>query len=74
MTFYLKALSNKEPIEIGTESFDNFWCSDGWYSLNKIINNNENLEQFEVINEKGFKQTIEDFIIYLVDKQLNMIE
>jgi len=76
MTFYLKFRNLDDPVKVGTESFSNFWCDEGWYFLINRIKNDEDFGEdlIGIFDNTGKKYTIIELLDYLKLKDLNMIE
>ena len=73
LTFYLKFHDINDPIKIGTESFDNFWCDQGWDVFIDRIHKTK-VEGFEIIDNTAKKYSPVEFVEYLKKKKLNIIE
>jgi hypothetical protein len=71
--YYLVLETFKEPIEIGTESFNNFWCAQGWKILNRKIKNSD-ISNIKIIDSNSKKYSIREFLSNLYDRKINIIE
>ena len=74
LTFYIKFRKLNDPVEIGTESFTNFWCNDGWYHIVETVSKKENLNEFEIIDNNNKKYSLKEFLTYLKTNKLNVIQ